>query len=254
MAILLLDESGDEGFNLEAQNPSSEWFILGGVIQPAGTTDLIRDRYAEFRKTYRRQETWSFHFQRASHDERLCFIRHMSSLPYTALSVMVHKPSIQKRENLSKKYYLYFYAAKLLLENATIWTKKNSHRKLQIIFSSRGGLTAEQFKEYLGRIPHRNNNAPDYMAWEHLNLDGITCEENKNLIGLQMADYVASAAAKSVEIGPWGIFEDKYVRELRPMLMRYGNNPSARGFGVKIWPGLNGEISLAERLKWFRDI
>lgn len=252
MPILLLDESGDEGFNLEAQNPSSEWFVLGGVIQPAGATRLIRDHYTQFRKTYRRQDNWSFHFQRASHDERLCFVRHMSSLPYVAVCVMIHKPSIQKRDNLSKKYYLYFYAAKLLLENATLWAKKNTHGRLDIIFSSRGGLTAEEFQSYLRRIPYRTNNSPDYMAWDHLNIDGVTCEDNKTLIGLQMADYVASAAAKSVEVGPWGVVEDKYMRELKPILMKYG--PTVKGFGVKLWPGIADDLRSSDKLKWYDEL
>lgn len=110
MAVLYVDESGEEGFS----PTSSEWFILGGAFQPSTALKPMIAAYDKFKATHC-QPNWHFHFQNAPHDLRLGFIMAMRETGFRGFGIAIHKPSIRQRENFSKKYFLYFYALRFLL-------------------------------------------------------------------------------------------------------------------------------------------
>ena len=103
MTVLYLDECGDEGFG----DSSSEWFILGGAVHRDGYAPTVRAHYADFRQRHRKQDNWHFHFQKQSHSTRRGFIKHMTELEYSLCAVVIHKKSLVKRDNFTKKYFFW---------------------------------------------------------------------------------------------------------------------------------------------------
>lgn len=260
----LFDESGDEGFDFREPHAkgSSEWFILAAALQIGyNTTDDIREQYAEFKQRYRRQDNWTFHFVKASHHERLGFIHHMRSAPYKLFSVAIHKPSLRKPENFRKPYFMYFYAAKLLLERVTAYVRDASpqvdwgRNVASMAFSSRRGLLKENIVEYLELLQLRSDR-DDYFSrlsnhnihWPSLSLEKIDCVDNGEMIGLQMADLFASSVAQALEYSPHSLTECRYLRSLKPMI--YNRDGNYIGYGLKLFPDPSTAMLAEDRFSW----
>lgn len=245
MAVLYVDESGEEGFS----PTSSEWLILGAVLHHEGMVREILAAYADFKSQFRKEESWYFHFVKKTHHERLGFIRHMvAAVPYRAFAVAIHKPSIRRPENFQKKYYLYFYALRFLLERATNWCDSNNGMDLVVKLSARGGLSANNVVEYLARVQDSPFVTKDNMKWDYLFPDAFECLHNKELIGLQMADCVASSVSQALEYSEYSTLECRYIRELSPYFCCDRGSLQSR---ILIWPsqpGLNYQDG--QRLAW----
>lgn len=246
MAILYVDESGEEGFS----PTSSEWFILGAVLHHDGMARDIRAAYADFKSQFRKEDSWYFHFVKKTHHERLGFIRHMvANVPYRAFAVAIHKPSIRKPENFQKKYYLYFYALRFLLERATNWCEVNdAEDNLIVKLSARGGLSAENVVDYLARVQDSPFVTKDNMKWDYLFSDAFECLHNKELIGLQVADCVASSVSQALEYSEYSTLECRYVQELAPYFCCDRGSLRSR---VTLWPSQSGSHYVqGQRLAW----
>lgn len=241
MAVLYVDEAGEEGF----KDSSSEWFILGGALHSNNQLKECVDCYDAF-KGKRRQAEWHFHFQTRSHDERLGFIEAITKAPYQAMAVMFHKPSITKPENFKKKYYLYFYALKFLLERATKWADQTAKEPIHLMLSSRKGLDEDNLKSYFNRIRTSPFVPKDDILWDILRHEEIHIKPNKEYRGLQVADLVASSIFKAVEKSEYGTLEPRYIKELRPLFER----DPYKGFqATTFWPAIPFFLS-TERMQW----
>jgi hypothetical protein len=238
---MYIDEAGEEGFS----NSSSEWFVLAGVIHTDDALSACRDTYDAFKRRHM-PDNWHFHFQARKHDERLGFISAMRAAPYQPFAVIVRKPSILQPENFRRKYYLYFYALRFLLERATYWASEHAKEPMAVKLSSRGGLEKENLQEYFFKIRNSPFVKDDRVVWSYLIEDQIETLENKTLRGLQLADCVASSIYKALEPSQYGTFEPRYIRELRPMFERH---PYSLRSSVKVWPSL-GLVSQETRLDW----
>lgn len=242
MAVLYVDEAGEEGFSPTA----SEWFILGGVVHSGVGLNPCLDRYEAFKARFK-EDTWYFHFQRKSHDERLGFIIWMRDAPYQAFAVVVHKPTIIKRDNFRRKYFLYFYALRLMLERVTKWTADHAKEPMAIYLSARRGLKRDDLQEYFFKLQNSPFIKEDRIVWDHLIHDEIHIFPNKDFRGLQMADCVASSIAKALEASEYGTTECRYIREMRQVFARH---PYSLRSSIKVWPDLPWEIARSERLDW----
>lgn len=244
MAFLLVDESGEEGFS----ETSSEWFILGGALQRGRDAQKARAMYNEFREETRRDANWYFHFHKQEHDARLKFIEKVSASPYEGIGILFHKRSISKHDNFRKKYFLYFYALRFLIEKASTWAKYVANEPLFLILSSRGGLEKENVEEYLQTVKS-SSFVLDNMLWDYFCHDDIKIAENKDYIGLQVADCVAGAICRAVE--PHKTFktlEDRYIKDLSPIFGKQRWSISSR---IKLWPTPAADIRAQKRLDWY---
>jgi hypothetical protein len=243
VATFYIDESGEEGFS----TTSSEWFILGGVAHTRGAVDECAARYDAFKTEYNKESNWYFHFQKKSHDERVGFIRWMRETQYVGFSIAVHKPSLVHTDRFQKKYYLYFYALRLLLEKATYWTKHAANEPMLLYLSSRRGLRKEDLQDYFFRVQNSPHIKQDKIVWDHLVHDDVRIQDNKSLRGLQMADCVASSVAKALEYSGYGNTERRYIDELSPILYRY---PNSIRHAIKLWPDPSPAILKQPRFEW----
>lgn len=243
MALLYVDESGEEGFS----TTSSEWFILGGALHKGSDVQEIKEMYQSFKDRTNRQPNWHFHFARKTHEERLCFARAIAQAPYHGMAVAFHKRSITKKENFSKKYFMYFYAFRLLLERASRWSKSVAQEPLWVILSDRGGLRQENIVSYLSTIQCSIFTRYDRIAWDHVNYKEIEIKQNKDYIGLQAADCIASSLARSLEPHKeFKITDDCYVDELTNI---FEKSRYTRRECIKIWPTTT-QLYTDPRLDW----
>ncbi len=233
MAVLYVDECGEEGFS-----PSScEWLILGGALQPSTALETMIEAYEKF-KTEHCQSNWYFHFQTCSHDQRLGFIAAMRDTGLRAFAIAIHKPSILRHENFTKKYFLYFYGLRFLLERVTTYCRDHCKEPLGVHLSNRKGLTAENLNAYLDRVLTSPFVKQDKMQWEYLSRAHIATYPNKDWRGLQMADCIASSIGKTLELSRYGTTEPRYLAELHPC---FHHDNLEYGRAIKCWPTIPGD-------------
>lgn len=232
MGILYVDECGEEGFAAT----SSKWMVVGGVIQRDDAVfKATKEAYDNFKATHC-NDNWHFHFTKSTHNVRLGFIHAMRGCGMRAMAVAIYKPSIRKPENFQKRYYLYFYALRFLLEKATVWCKAHGlHDELHVYLSTRRGLRLEDLNEYLERVIASPFVATDKMEWSYLRNKGIFLRENKTLRGLQLADCVASSIGQAWEPSRFGLYEPRYLKDMRPM---FHHDRLTYGRAIKIWPSV----------------
>jgi hypothetical protein len=241
MAVLYVDEAGEEGF----KDSSCEWFVLGGALHTNANLKACIDTYDAF-KADRKGKEWFFHFQTRAHDERLGFIQAIREAPYQGMAVVFHKPSIIKQDRFKQRYWLYFYALKFLLERATRWADQTAHEPIHLMLSSRKGLDPEALKVYLSRIKNSPFVRRDEILWHAFQHDEIHIELNRKYRGLQVADCVASAIFKALEKSEYGTLEPRYISELEPIFARY---PYSGFQPISYWPSIPTEI-FQERFSW----
>lgn len=176
----------------------------------------------------------------------------MIELDYTLLSVVIHKRSLRFTDNFQKKYFLYFYATRLLLEAATAWVHENQPGPLRVEFSTRRGLSVDSFCEYLEIVRTSRHVTRDYVKWQYIDHRHFHASPNRNLVGLQMADCYASAIGQALELNDHDMTDCCYVRQLQPKIM--ARNGTCKGYGVKIWPPPGRAIMTQPRLDWYHLI
>lgn len=233
MAVLYIDESGEEGLSPS----SSEWFVIGGALVPDYIADNLETHYKDFRESFHSQKGWSFHFQKASHDTRLGFISMLSRAEIRCHAVAFHKPSLIKRDVFSQKYKMYFYALRFMLERVTRHCGENDE-VVKIHLSTRRGLSTESLSRYL-HILHRNQfTRSDRMKWDYVDIQNIDLSPTARLSGLQAADCVASSLYKALETSKYGTVEPRYIADMYGCFHRDGMD---YGKSIKTWPTIPRE-------------
>lgn len=227
-----MDECGEEGFGPS----SSQWLVVGGVLQRDNEVfERTRDAYDTFKAKYR-PENWHFHFQSARHGIRLGFIHAMRDTGMRAMAVAIYKPSINRPDNFRKKYFLYFYALRFLLEKATIWCRDHgAYDEMHVYLSTRRGLAIENLDDYLRKVISSPFVKADRMEWSYLRNKGIFLKPNKEMRGLQMADCVVSSIGQAFEPSQFGLVEPRYLHDMHPM---FHHDSMTYGRAIKVWPSV----------------
>lgn len=79
----------------------------------------------------------------------------------------------------------------------------------------------------------------------------IEARTHDSLMGLQIADAVASSHYMACELSPHGFNESRYVQMLTRVLYRHERR--ALGYGLKFWPRDADECS-EPHFEWLREI
>ncbi len=255
--VVYIDESGDEGFRFG--KGSSDWFIVSAVVTQKATdleTVKLVDHVRE--QVLNRKDHEPLHFRKLKHEHRIPFLDVLSQADLKALVVLIHKPSIKNVEIFQQKNRMYFYAARLLLERVSwycrdhVTTKTPGDDTAEIIFSNRGGMKYEEFRQYMNRLRHRTESDDVQINWNVIKSDQITASATKRM-GLQLADAVASGFFFGVQPNQYGFVEDRYVRMLYPLMYkRFGRYA---GYGLKFWPRETETLFKTQsHLAWLCDV
>ncbi len=137
-----IDESGDEGFVFHSDGSgSSRWLVLSAVVVRK-RNDLSLVRLLEnVRVLLGKAPKKELHFRELKHEQRVPYVKQISTAQVKTISVLIHKPSLRDPEKFqSEKFLLYRYASRYLLERVS-WLCRDKHTpgegngRADIIFS-----------------------------------------------------------------------------------------------------------------------
>ena len=114
------------------------------------------------------------------------------------------------------------------------------------MLSSRGGLDPKNLEAYLNRVRTSPFTQRDNILWDSFKHEEISIAKNKEFRGLQVADCVASAIFKAVEVSAYGTVEPRYINDLRPLFERH---PYQAYQAVTYWPSVPLNM-YDERMSW----
>lgn len=183
------------------------------------------------------------HFRKLNHGQKLAAVRSLSGRPLRTISVLANKTLIPAGV-YNYQNQLYFYQTRYLIERISWICRdyKGDHGgdgKCKIVFSRRGGMSYDDFREYLVRL---QDDPTVSIHWPCIDVDGIEARDHSTLAGLQLADAVATAFASGVEPDRYGICEPRYAEELKRVT--YRRNLNFLSYGVKLIPS-HGEMELS---------
>lgn len=252
--VVYIDESGDEGFCFN--KGSSKWFVLSAAIvlkeRDLETVKLID----EVRTKLGREGKVALHFRNLRHEQRIPFVNKISEANkhIRAISVIIHKPSLMEPETFQEPHRLYFYSVRYLLERVS-WLcrdNKKQHKgdgSAKVVFSNRSSMPYEELRDYFRRLRRRTGYFDIRVEWSVIKENQIFAQPARNLMGLQIADAVASSFYFAVEPSQYGHTEERYAKILKPVVYhRYGNY---LGYGLKFWPW--GPEKILEEFEWVRE-
>lgn len=255
--VVYIDESGDEGFRFDKGSP--DWFVLSAVITQKSTdleTVKLVDHVRE--NVLNRKDHEPLHFRKLKHEQRIPFVSTLSQAKLKTAVVLIHKPSISDVEIFQQRNHMYFFASQLLLERVSWYcrdhknSKKSGDGSAEIIFSNRGGMKYDEFRQYMQRLQNKTQFGDVQIDWNVIKPEQITAYSAKRM-GLQLADAVASSFFFSVQLNQYGFAEDRYVRMLEPIL--YKHSGRYEGYGIKFWPRQAESIYKQQsHLMWLRDV
>jgi len=237
-----VDESGDEGFVFKPNGAgSSRWLVLSAVITRREQDQLVVPLMDEVRAMLGRQPRQQLHFVKLSHAQRIPYARAIGKARVRAVSVLIHKPSIQEPETFqAQKHQLYRYACRLLLERVS-WLCRDHRIKdrgdgtAEIIFSNRGQMSYDDLRNYLCKLRDKPAGGGVNIEWSVVDPARVSAIQHSQMAGLQVADAVASSAYAALNPNQFGDTEPRYLFELLPVCYRHEGK--LLGYGLKFWPG-----------------
>lgn len=254
--LVYIDESGDEGFKFEQPGQgSSRWFVLSAVITrkehdlaTVKLVDRVRERLSKAPRSV-------LHFRRMKHEHRLPYVDEISKARLRTISVLIHKPSIDEPEKFAAQpHLLYRYATRYLLERVSWLCRDHRHETdhvAKIVFSNRSCMSYDEIRGYLQRLRDRTGEFGVQIDWSVIDPRRIEARTHDSLMGLQIADAVASSHYMACELSPQGYNEPRYLRMLSPVL--YRNNRCLVGYGLKFWPR-DAHQCTERHFQWLREI
>lgn len=255
--VVYIDESGDEGFLFN--KGSTDWFVLSAVItekasdlQTVKLVDTVRQKLGR-----QPADKDPLHFRKLKHEQRLPFIQEISEADLRSVIVMIHKPSITNVELFQERFRLYFYASRLLLERVSWYCRdhKTNHTlgdgSAEICFSNRGGMKYDEFRSYMETLKLKSQLNDVRVDWDVIKSSQITALSPK-LMGMQIADAIASGFFFGTQLNQYGFVEDRYVRMLKPIV--YHHRGRYNGYGIKIWPSEAEElVKTQNHMEWLKS-
>jgi hypothetical protein len=256
--IVYVDESGDEGFQFN--QGSSTWFVLSAVIVAKQHDLPVVKLVDEVRATLGRkpEDHAPLHFRRLKHEHRRPLLARIATAPVTALTVLVHKPSLTETGTFQRRDALYFYTGRYLLERVSWYCRdrgpeaEEGDGTAELVISNRSVMKSLEFTHYLRGLQAETSLSDMQIDWNIIRPEQTTVESTKRM-GLQLADAVASSFFYAVQLDQYGFAEDRYVRMLRPVI--YQNGGHYRDFGVKFCPRDDDpELRKAAHLVWLQEL
>lgn len=251
--IAYIDESGDDGLNpatfrqVGQLGGSSHWLTISAMV--------MRYRWNTYAPAWRNtiltktmKQTKELHFKNLNHGQKLVAVQNIARMPIRAISVLSDKSTIPSGTYDSPNQ-LYFYLTRYVIERIS-WICRDYKRNdrgdgtVKIIFSTRGGMSYEDFRQYLRRLKQKQTN----IVWSSIDIDGIDAQDHSRNAGLQIVDSIASGMAAGVEPTRYGNYEWRYAELLKPVTYSYRRN--CMSYGVKMVPDPSKAI-LSEEQKRF---
>lgn len=236
-----IDESGDEGFAFHPEGTgSSRWLVISAVVTKSDT-DLATVKLLDgVRKKLGRPARQPLHFRELKHEQRVPYVRDIGQADLTTISVLVHKPSLRDPAPFqAEPYRLYRYATRYLLERVSWYCR--DHRtpgvgdgQADVIFSNRDRMSYDDLRDYLRRLRAAPPTEEVRIDWSVISPEQVRAVNHDQLMGLQIADAVASGLFFAVNVNRYSEVEEKYAELLAATFYRHGGK--TLGYGLKFAP------------------
>lgn len=104
----------------------------------------------------------------------------------------------------------------------------------KILFSNRSSMSYEELREYLRHLERLSSAQDIRIDWTVVRPDQVTPQPAHQMMGLQIADAVASSFFVALERSGYGFTEDRYVRMMKNIVYRHKGD--YLGYGIKVFP------------------
>ncbi len=237
--VAYIDESGDTGLE-QVKKPddpkgATEWLVLAALVvkieDDPKMVAWVNDVQADF--TSKRT---NLHFNKLLDFKKSLVCSALAKKPCKCFVVMSNKKNIEGYRNArldaGNKSWIYWFLSRLLLERVTEYCESETpflqkgKNKVRIIFSRRGGLTYEDFSDYLWKLYWQTGTKTlvlnyKMIRWSVIDHDEIFVFDHAQRGGLQLADVVAGAFYQGVELNRGGGQIDcdpSYAESLKPVI------------------------------------
>ncbi len=197
--------------------------------------------FVEFAKTVSNKHWSKLHFRELPHERRAAITRYLSRRPIKVSSVCWNKRELMeddREHTLHIKARLYAYTIRYLLERIS-WlcrdaTPAPENPACRLVFAKCKNLKYDAILDYLRRLRAGDEDDDVRVHWPSVDVDNLVVKPSSELVGLQIADVIASSVHKGLELDPHGRTEPTYVRHLQRRT--YNRNGNYRAYGMKIMP------------------
>ena len=242
--IAYIDESGDDGLpgryrEAGVQGGASHWLTIGAVIwRYSRDLDAVQwaKEIAVQMPPQRRGRT--LHFADMDHPQRIMAINGICARPLRLTAVIANKPTIRDGIYVQKNQ-LYHYMSRYLLERIS-WLCRDMRPsvpegdgRVKIIFARRGGMSTENFKDYLRRLWDAADPSIK-IHWPVIDIEGIEAYDQPAKFGLQLADIAVSGLTWALEPDFYGNCEPRFATALKPIV--YNKRGNYMSYGTKMVP------------------
>lgn len=247
-----IDESGDDGFIFldPPARASSQWFVLGAlVLREKNQAPASRKLGALFGPIEEAKKS-PVHFARLPHEQQSALCSGLAKLPVRAVVIAIDKRSLKPGHTLEGNRRLYSYCVRFLFERIS-WITRDEHvagegnGRCRLTFSHCKGLSYERLAGYIDHI----KDMPTQVAWDHLDTEKYNVKAHGESLWLRAADVMTSGIAKGLELSRYGLCEDRFARQMKPIVYeRKGNYGS---YGLKLFPSVPAvEVERDNRYEW----
>lgn len=255
--VAYIDESGDDGLTKVKpmdQNGSSEWLVLSAVIVSASREKEVVSWVRNILQGIRSHQRPDLHFSNLNESKRAHVCREISELNLRCFVVASNKKNMKGYVNpfadqIPSKNWFYCWMTRLLLERVTHFVLERSikdhgePKKVKIEYSRRGGLSYPQMNAYYAWLQSKGKNLYlplGYIEWKVMHRELLEIHKHRDRAGLQLADCVASAFFKAVDIYDTGNCDPSFAKLLDSRMGRDSDtqNGLVSGYGLKLMPSM----------------
>ena len=254
---IYIDEAGDDGLakfkKPRQQGGASHWLTSGAcIVSVENDASMVawRDEIRAGLSPGKAQKR-TIHFQDLNHNQRRFACQLLASKQIGIVAALSNKRTLHslpkdRFDVFKRKNQLYSYVTRYVLERASNICKRHALQKggrnctARVIFSRRGGMHYDAFKEYMTLIKEGREVIPSkgIIDWDVIDPDRIEAQDHGSRAGLQLADVVTSAIHLAVEPDGFGNYESGYANALRRRVLK-GPDGVALGFGIVPMPNLH---------------
>lgn len=256
--IAYIDEAGDDGLGGRYRQPGerggrSHWLTLSASLwRLSRDMDAVQWLRAIKDQLPEQCRDRPLHCADLTHQQKVMCALALADKPFRSICVMANKSVIPEGVYVEKNQ-LYFYMSRYLIERIS-WLCRDSRGsipegdgKVKIVFSRRGKLSYQDFRDYLERL--KGFDDPEIQInWHVVDIPAIEARDHSTRAGLQIADVIATAMTAGLEPDFYGNCERRYAEILKPRIYRRRGN--FLSYGVKLVPRAD-QIELTEQQRAF---
>lgn len=240
--VAYIDESGDDGLGKYrkpgGRGGASNWLIISACLFRQ-SLDLEAVKWRdEMLAQMPDKKSRIIHFAELNHGQKLAACKILAKKPVRTISIIAYKPIIPDGIYVDKNQ-LYFYITRYLIERIS-WLCRDMRPqvpegdgKVKITFSRRGGLSYDNFKEYMEKLKSFGEGDVE-IHWPVIDIVGIEAKDHSKSASLQLADVSASSIAAGFEPDQYGNTEWRYAEIMRATV--YHRKKNYFSYGLKFFP------------------